>query len=103
MSNYILFVNRRAGMPTKGQQGHSTILTIIKSLLHFVQNDVDIDVVCVQTFEVGVKRCPQYFFPKGHLRIVLLCYEACSSIILVYKGLVCLHLHIGLVACSGHW
>ena len=103
MSTYILFANKRATMSTKGQQGHSTILTIIKSLLHFVQNDVDIDVVCVQTFEVGVKRCPQYLFPKWYLRIVLLCYEACSSIILVYKGLVCLHLHIGLVACSGHW
>ena len=89
-------------LSTKGQQGHSTILTIIESLLHFVQNDVDIDVVCVQTLEVLVKRCSQYLLFKGYLGIVLFSHEACGAIILVYKGLVCFHLHISLFASSCH-
>lgn len=86
----------------KGQQGHSTILTIIESLLHFVQNDVNIDVVCVQTLEVLVKRCPQYLLFKRYLGIVLFSNKACCTIIFVYKGLVCLHLHISLFASGCH-
>ena len=100
ISTQVHFVNKRASMSTKGQQGHGILLTIIKSGLHFVQNDVNIDVVLVQTLEMGIKRCPEYLLAEGYLGVVLLSDEASCSIIFVYERLVCLHLQVGLLASS---